>query len=231
MSDFLQLVSTMLITFVALVLGLLTASVKTSFDNIGNNLKGFAVAIIELDQSLREWGNETGPARALLRRYTATMIATTWRDEPKPAGNYYSATLPGASRVPQAESLVLGDMLNRIERDIRQLDGQDAMHRRLADDCLDRMHRLMQMRWQFIETSGSSITTPFYVVLVFWLVIVFASFGLMAPRNLLSYTAIALAALSIASVIFVILELDRPFEGLAVISSQPMRNALDHLNH
>jgi hypothetical protein len=88
----------------------------------------------------------------------------------------------------------------------------------------------MQLRWQLIEEGGSSITTPFYVIVVFWLVIVFASFGLTAPRNALSYTAIALGALSIASVIFVILELDTPFDGLIVVSSQPLRSALDHLD-
>jgi|SRR5579884_637534 len=119
MSDFLQLVSTMLITFVALVLGLLTTSVKASFDKVGNDLQGFSIAIIRLDQSLREWGDATEPERALLRRYTASVIATTWRDEPKPAGHDYLTSLPGA---PLAENTALGDMLNRIDLGIRRLD-------------------------------------------------------------------------------------------------------------
>jgi hypothetical protein len=183
MSDFLQFVATMLITSVALVLGLLTTSVKVSFDKVGNDLKGFSIAVIRLDQSLREWGSATEPERALLCRL-----------------------------------------------DLRRLDVQDPLHRRLAADCLIQLQRLMQLRWQLIEEGGSSITTPFYVIVVFWLVIVFASFGLTAPRNALSYTAIALGALSIASVIFVILELDTPFDGLIVVSSQPLRSALDHLD-
>jgi hypothetical protein len=228
MNNFLQLVATMLITFVALVLGLLTTSVKASFDKVGNDLQGVSIAIIQLDRSLREWGDETEPDRALLRRYIASVIATTWRDEPKPTGKYDLVTSPGA---PLAESPVLGDLLNRIELDIRQRDGHDPIHRRLVADCLTQLQRLMQLRWRLIEEGGSSITTPFYVILVFWLVVVFASFGLTAPRNVLSYTAIALGALSIASVVFVILELDTPFEGIIVASSQPLRSALDHLNH
>ena len=71
---------------------------------------------------------------------------------------------------------------------------------------------------------------PFYLVLAFWLVIVFASFGLSAPRNALSYASIVLAALSIASVIFVILDLDTPFRGIFMVSSQPMREALAQLS-
>lgn len=225
-SDFLQLVAIMLITFVALVLGLLTTSVKASFDKVGNDVKAFSIAVIRLDQSLREWGDKAEPDRALLRRYTASAIATTWRNEPKPAGHDYLSRLPGA---PLSESPALGDILSRIERDLRALNPSDPMHRRLAADCLDQLQRLMQIRWQLIEEGGSSITAPFYAILVFWLVIVFASFGLTAPRNALSCTAIALAALAIASAVFVILELDTPFGGLITVSSQPLRNALAHL--
>jgi hypothetical protein len=38
-TDFVQLVVTMLVTFVAVVLGLLTSSAKASFDQVGNELK------------------------------------------------------------------------------------------------------------------------------------------------------------------------------------------------
>lgn len=57
------------------------------------------------------------------------------------------------------------------------------------------------------------------------LAIVFASFGLNAPRNGLSYTTIVLGGISIASAIFVILELDTPFGGLFTVSSRSMRDA------
>jgi len=119
--DFVQLVVAMLVTFAAPVLGLLTSSVKGSFDKVGNQLRGLAIEIIQLDRSLREWGAETEPIRELLRTYTASAIATTWTEEPKPAGNYYPAVVPTnpASRL---ESSVLEDMLARIERGIRQLE-------------------------------------------------------------------------------------------------------------
>ena len=68
--EFIQLVLAMLMTFVALVLGLLTSSVKASFDKVGNDLRGLAIQLIQLDRSLREWGPETQPTRELLRTYT-----------------------------------------------------------------------------------------------------------------------------------------------------------------
>ena len=88
----------------------------------------------------------------------------------------------------------------------------------------------MHTRWQLIEETGSSISTPFYIVLVFWLAVVFGSFGLNAPRSELAYTIILLGGISIASAIFVILELDTPFEGRFTVSSQPMRDALTYIS-
>jgi hypothetical protein len=228
--EFVQLVVAMLMTFAALVLGLLTSSVKSSFDKVGDDLRGLAIQLIQLDRSLREWGPEAQSARELLRTYTATAIATTWTREPRPPGNYYpveAPTWPGS----ELDSPVTDDLLARVEQGIRQLQPHDPMHQRLLTTCIAQFERLMQTRWRLVEETGSSISTPFYIVLVFWLAVVFGSFGLHAPRNALSYASILLGGISIASVILVILELDTPFQGLFTVSSQPMRNALANLSH
>lgn len=227
--DFVQLVVAMLVTFAALVLGLLTSSVKSSFDNVGTDLNRLSIDLIRLDQCLREWGDETAPARKLLRTYAAAAIATTWKQEPKPPGDYYPTEVPTAHGS-QIESELMSDMLTQVELGIRELEPHNPMQRRLETTCIAQYERLMQTRWRLIEESVSSISTPFLIVLVFWLAVVFAAFGLNAPRNLLSYTTIALAALSIASAIFVILDLDRPFQGIFMVSSAPLRHALVHLS-
>src|SRR5215831_20918725 len=116
-TDFVQLVVTMLVTFVAVVLGLLTSSAKASFDRVGNELKGLSVGRIQLDRSLREWGVESDPARELLRD-------TRPRSSPALAarrGNHRSIsgplTISGSLGSP-----ALGDMLSRVELDIRRLE-------------------------------------------------------------------------------------------------------------
>ena len=58
---------------------------------------------------------------------------------------------------------------------------------------------------------------------------VFASFGLSAPRNLLSYATITIVGVAIASAIYVIVDLDRPFGGIFAVSSEPLREALAQL--
>ena len=173
-------------------------------------------------------GAEAETARQLLRDYTAAVIAGTWRQEPMiPSDDVRQNALPGLSG--PVGSPALSEMLSRVELDIRRLEPEDPLQRRLAATCIAQFERLMQVRWRLAEDSGSSISTPFYVILVFWLAVVFTSFGLSAPRNLLSYATVALGALAIASAIYVIMDLDRPFDGIFSVSSQPLRDALTEL--
>ena len=79
------------------------------------------------------------------------------------------------------------------------------------------------------KNLGSSIPVPFVVVLVFWLCIIFANFGLFAPRNATVVAVLCVCALSVAGAIFLILELDRSFEGLLQVSGAPLRTALAQL--
>ena len=59
--------------------------------------------------------------------------------------------------------------------------------------------------------------------------VIFGSFGLFARPNTTVIVALFVCALSLSSAIFLILELDQPFEGLVQISSAPMREALARL--
>ena len=65
-------------------------------DTVDNDLRAFAIQLIQLECSLREYGSETLPARALLRSYTAAKIAATWIDEPAHLGTIIPSILRAA---------------------------------------------------------------------------------------------------------------------------------------
>jgi hypothetical protein len=67
------------------------------------------------------------------------------------------------------------------------------------------------------------------VVVVVWLTILFASFGLFAPRNGSVVTALGVAAFGLAGAIFMIMEVDQPYDGLVRIPSTSLTIALDQL--
>lgn len=224
-----QLVIGMLVTFAALVLGLMTASAKAGFDTTSNDLRTYAADLIEFDATLREYGGDTDRARQLLREYTAAAIASTWPGEPAPTGEYPKdiGTQDNSQRL---ENVQLGDMLTAVGRQLRQLRAHDPLQQRALDDALTQYRRVVDARWKIIEEAHSSISQPFFTTLTFWLCVIFLSFGLIAPRNALALVTISLGAVSIASAVYVIVDLDTPFTGPIVVSSQPMRDALGHLS-
>src|SRR5262245_13758395 len=85
--------------------------------------------------------------------------------------------------------------------------------------------KIGETRWLLVQQLGQGTPKAFLALLVFWLTLLFASFGLFAPRNLISGATLTLCALAVAGAIGMILELEKGFGGLVHISPQPMRQA------
>jgi hypothetical protein len=221
--ELVQLAISLMVTFTAIVLGLLTSSVKTGFETAYQARGHYASEIAQLDRCLRNYGPETQPTRGLLRGYVAAVITSTWPDEPPPQGVPH----PDTSSMKQlGEDPTLADIMNQVGMSVRSLAPADALHQNLATACRDDFADMIRARWAVIEGIHGEIATPFYWVLVFWLALLFASFGLRAPPNVLAVIIIALCALSVSSAIFVIRDLEVPYGGVFGVPSDSMRNAL-----
>jgi hypothetical protein len=211
--DVVKLGIALIATMSALVLGLLIASAKSAFDTRSNQLVQASTDIILLDRALARYGPETKEARSVLQRSVAATVERFWpADGARPI-----AIDPEASPV---EALY-----DKVEELSPQSDGQRSLRSQALTTALD----VGRMRLLLFEHLGSSIPAPFLVVLVFWLCIIFASFGLFAPRNATVITVLGVCALSVSGAIFLILELDRSFEGLLQVSGAPLRAAVAQL--
>ena len=218
-----QLMITLLVTFAAIVLGLLTTSVKAGFDAAYNARGEDAAQLAQLDRCLRDYGPQTAPMREQLRTYVAAVIASTWPNEPRPKG----VDLPDVSKMPlTGESPLLSDILSDVGLALRSLKPADAVHERLLADCDAQYGEVLKARWKVVEGAAGSIAPPFYWVMVVWLAILFGSFGLTARPNTMVATVTVLCALSITVAVFVILDMDEPYGGLFGVPSTAMRNAL-----
>ena len=113
---------------------------------------------------------------------------------------------------------------------IRALKPRDDSQRALQTQALDLSETLLKARWLVLAGTERSVPVPFLVILVFWLTITFASFGLFAPRNATVLAVLFVCALSVACAVFLILEMDMPFQGLLKVSADPLRYAFGHLN-
>jgi hypothetical protein len=137
---------------------------------------------------------------------------------------------PDTSHMPLVgASAVLGSLMNRIGVEIASLKPADSVQQKLDALCLDRYREVAHARLGVIEDARNELFEPFYQVLVFWLMIIFGCFGLVAPRNSLWVITVVLCAVSLSSVIFVILDLSRPYQGFFSIPSTAMRSALTEM--
>jgi hypothetical protein len=214
--DLIKLAMGLIGTMTALVLGLLIASAKGSFDTQRNGLAQVSANFIFLDRTLAHYGPETREAREMLHASVADMLERTW-----PAENPESGQTKSKSGT---EGRYEG-LYEKIQDLAPKNDAQRALQAQALKTAMD----IGQARWLLFEQKGSSIPTPFLVVMVCWLTLILASFSLYAPRNTLVIVSLLICALAVSSAVFLILELDRPFEGVIQISSAPLRDALAQL--
>ena len=203
-------------TMTALVLGLVTASAKNSFDVLDSAVKQTAADVMTLDRTLARYGPESAVARTALHDAVAVAIQRTW-----PEAMNLESDLSVASATRGGEG---------VASRIRALPVQNEDQSWLKTHAEVLAEKLLEARWVVVGSIGTSVPVPFLVVLVFWLVVIFVSFGLFAPRNGTVISILLVCALSVASAIFLILEMDGPFTGLIQISPDPLYYALDRIN-
>lgn len=203
-------------TMTALVLGLLVASAKSSFDTQRSGLAQLSGNVIFLDRTLAHYGPETKEIREMLRAAVADMLRRGW-----PSENAES----GPTEAKSGTEGKYEGILDKIQELTPKNDAQRALQAQAVKTTTD----LAQARWILFAQKGSSIPTPFLVVLVCWLTLLLASFAVVAPPKPVAFITLLICALVVSSAIFLILELDRPLDGLLQISSDPLRNALTQL--
>lgn len=200
-------------TMAALLLGLLVASAKQSFDTDRSELQQLAAKVTFLDRALAHYGPDAQTSRELLRGSAERIISQMWPDDAKAPAQLDPTATHGEALYEQLHSLV------------PKTDEQ----RTLKDVALSNATDIGQLRWLLLAQKSSSISTPMLVVVIFWLTIVFLSFGLFTSPNATVITTLFLCALSVSGAIFLVLELDQPFGGIIQIPSAPLLDALAHL--
>jgi hypothetical protein len=200
-------------TMAALVLGLLIASAKSSFDTQNNELTEMSSKIVLLDRVLAHYGPEAAESRNVLR---ASLLRIIDRMEAKDATSLSQLEVsPAASEA--------------LYEKIQGLSATSEAQRSIQAQALTLTISMGQMRWLMYEQRVTSISFPLLAVLVFWLTIIFISFGLFAPPNTIVIASFFVSALSVSGAILLILEMYTPYAGLIHISSAPLRAALAHL--
>jgi len=214
-TDAIKLATGLVATLAALVLGLLVSSAKHTLDEVNGELVRNAAHIMQLDQLLESYGE---PARQVRR----DLI-----------GDYAEAVnLLSASNSADTDLLAGQIRLRRLadyETRLMALPAVDDTQRQIRAQAVQLQGQIVATRWLVLLQREGSVSVPLIVVLVAWLVVIFTAFGLLSPPNGAVICGLILCALSAAGAIFLILEMDRPLDGLIHISVTPLQDAIMHL--
>jgi hypothetical protein len=197
-------------TLAALVLGLLVASAKSTYDARESEINQITASVILLDNLLAKYGEEAHAARETLRQAIPPIVDRIWREGQSGQAGPFKTSPEGEAFYQQIQDL---QPANEVQRGLQQ---------RIVQVTND----LMQARFVLFSHLGSSIPLPFLAVLLLWMIVLFAGFALMAPANVTTLASLVICALSVSGAIFLILELDQPFGGVMMISSAPLRESL-----
>ena len=208
-----RLAANIFVVTTSLVLGLLLNSSKNTYEAIDRNVHAFATDLIVLDRSLRHYGPDALEVRKRLAGYVRRAVEGTWPTRGSPILDDRSA------------ERLLDDVGNALTA-IRPTDPARA---ELWREVEANFQNVVKRRWVLIEESEGTIPAAFLIMLVAWLVLIFASFGYRAPRNAVVVSTFAVAAVLIAGAIYLIIDMDVPFTGPIQISPAPLLRAEEQM--
>jgi hypothetical protein len=199
------------VVMTSLVLGLMVNSAKNTFEGVDKNVHAYATELILLDRTLRQYGPETAAARGQLLAYVKQAAARMAQSDPVLGSRAAEGLLDGVSD------------------GIRMLKPADAEQTALRAIARQRFDTVFEMRWALVEQSEGTIPRPLILLLGTWLMLIFASLGYCVPRNPVVVASLVVSALLVAGAIYLILDMDGPFDGTIQVSPTPLDRVVAEL--
>jgi hypothetical protein len=198
----------------ALVLGLMIASAKNSFDSQVANVRQLAANIILLDELLEQYGPETRQARVMIRDAARITVRRIWREN---------------TEAEHAETFSPSGAATRFFLTVESLSPNSDLQRAIKPRILEVGTELARTRLLMFVHFDNPIPPPLLAIMILWLAVIFASFTLFADVNLVVATASLIYALAVSSALFLIVDMSQPFSGLMKIPSEPLQHVLPQL--
>jgi len=215
--DTVKLGAGVIATMSALVLGLLVSSAKSSYDIASANVAQIGARFIALDELLAQYGPETKPLREQLKMALAERIESVWS--------------PQSDRSSGLRAIEGSNLISTLQTRLSGLTPGSTEQKLLLPELWQISGEIRQSRLLLIEQQQQGLPPILLGLLVFWLTLLFVSFGLFAPRNVTVILVLLVCALSVSSAIFLILEMNHPLEGVIKVSSSPLRKALEMIGY
>ena len=202
----------MVSTLTALVLGLLLSVANTSFAENQEQLMSTSSDLIRMEHLLRLHGPEADESRDLLRQYANSMLQDVFPPD-------------GSERNVENEATL--DLLAKVENWAALLVPANDTQRWLQPRIIDVSDKIVQEHFALVKQRLDAIPAALMVLMLVWLVMLFASFGLFAPWHLTSFIVLLLSSGAASGAVLLILELETPNRGFVNLSPGPLQHAIE----
>jgi hypothetical protein len=201
----------------ALVLGTLIGTSFGSFGTQKANLEMLSAQLLNLDQTLAQYGPETKPLRDKLKENVQKAYDTFWGGgDADPAQLSVSAPLAAG----QATKAFLAGLTPTTDVQKQTLAAANA-----AVDRFQQQRILLSL-----QVASHPVSPGLVIVLVIWAVVLFFSMGLFVEANGLVLSAATFGAMCVAFAVFLLLELGRPYTGLFRVSPAPLQEVIENID-
>lgn len=211
--DTVRLAIGLIVTMTGLVLGMLVSSAKTFYDSEKNQVAEMASQVILLNDLLTAYGPETQQTRIEARQFVEESVNRVWPKEKsrlfqlRPANNDES-------------------VFKQLQLLVPKNDSQASIKVQLMASLLS----LKKTYWlMYLQSEQTSMPIPLMAVVTSWLVAIFISFGIFAPRNSTVIITLIVCALAASAAILIIVSMYSPFTGILKISPVAVRDALQQM--
>jgi len=120
-------------------------------------------------------------------------------------------------------------LIEDVGTSLRALEPNRDPQLSIWNDMREQYRKVLELRWSLIEQAEGSLPRPLMLMVVAWLVLIFAVFGFRAPRNAVVVTGFIAAAALMGGAIYLIVDMDVPFQGPIQVSAAPLQRALTEM--
>jgi hypothetical protein len=198
----------------ALVLGLLIWTAYGVYAGQNLAVQTVAAKVLQLDLALSDYGPDATPLRAKVRQNLAKTIDEIWganeRDVNFVAKNFSAAI----------------DSLRNRDKALAELHPSTDAEKQALASATSIVAAIGQSRLQMSFALSNPVSYPLILMVVGWATFLFTGYGLMSKGSPMSIAAGAVGAVSVASAVYLILDLSDPYSGPFRTSSAPLEQVL-----
>lgn len=182
----------------------------------GQNLaiQTLAAKVLQLDLALADYGPEANAVRAQVRQGLAKSLDEIWGANESDA-NFAAKNFAAAVQ----------NMRGR-EASLAGLQPSTDVQKQALAAAMSTVEAIGQSRLQMSFALTSPISYPLLLIVVAWATSLFCGYGLLSGGGAMSFVAVIVGALGVASAVYLILLLSDPYAGLFHVSSAPLEQVL-----